>query len=120
MGLPVDCFGFLTKREGKGVGGQGGKGFGRAKTVKIHHTIVRQIFVEVRLPARRALSLSRSLALSLSLSLCRTYAVVGLKVSLFQAKVKSPGGGGQPFIQACPRRIGKGSGWKQPSAQPGR
>lgn len=64
MGLPVDCFGFLTKGEGKGVGGQGGKGFGRAKTVKIHHTIVRQIFIEVRLPARRALSLSCSLALS--------------------------------------------------------
>jgi len=57
-GLPVDCFGFFT--EGGRLVGKRGTGSGGGKTVKIHRTIVRQIFVEVHLPARR----SRALALS--------------------------------------------------------
>jgi len=103
-------------------GGEVGREVGRGKTVKIHHTIVRQIFIEVHLPACCVLSLSLMLfcSLSLPLSLCRMYAVVGLKVSLCQAKVKSPVSREQHFIQACPQRIGKGSGWKLPSAPLGK
>lgn len=82
----------------------------------------RQIFIKVRLPARSFLflSLSPSYALIFTLILCRTYTVVGLKVSFCQAKVKSLVGRGQPFIRACPRRTGKGSGWKLLSAPLGR
>lgn len=44
--------------------GKRGRGSGGERQSKIHHTIVRQIFVEVRLPARRSLLLSLALLLS--------------------------------------------------------
>lgn len=64
--------------------------------------------------------LAVSCSLVFTLILCRMYAVVGLKVSFCQAKVKSMVGRGQPFIRACPRHIGKGSDWKLLSAPLGR